>query len=125
MVTKSTDKEKKKPKSLADELKERMLSGDAPIKEKKTDISDIDVMKEIVEFRYKTFNLKQAKDKLMDRLSYLDNLTDFTFSILQPEGAIKTKEMPMNLQMEITAVIMEELKKKGVPEKAIVGEKTI
>ena len=33
--------------------------------------------------------------------------------------------MPMNLQMEITAVIMEELKKKGVPEKAIVGEKTI
>ena len=92
---------------------------------KKADISDIDVMKEIIEFRYKTFNLKQAKDKLMDRLSYLDNLTDFTFSILQLEEAIKTKEIPMNLQMEVTAVIMEELKKKGVPEKAIVGEKII
>lgn len=91
----------------------------------RADVSDIDIMKEIVEFRYKTFNLKQAKDKLIDRLSYLDNLTDFTFSILQLEGAIKTKEMPMNLQMEITAVIMEELKKKGVPEKAIVGGKTI
>ncbi len=92
---------------------------------KKADISDVDVMREIAEFRYKTFNPKQAKEKLMERLSYLDNLTDFTFSILQLEEAIKTREIPMNLQMEVTIIITEELKKKGVPEKVIFGEKTI
>lgn len=92
---------------------------------KTAETSDIDVMKKIVEFRYKTFNPNQAKNKLEERLSYLDNLTDFTFSILQLEGAIKTKEMIMYLQMEITTVIMEELKKKGVPDKAIFREKAI
>lgn len=65
----------------------------------------------------------RAKDNLLERLSYLDNLTDFTFSILQLEGAIKTKEMPMSMQMDVVAVIVEELKKKGVPESAILGEK--
>jgi hypothetical protein len=35
MVTKSIDKEKKKSKSLADELKERLLIEDASPKEKK------------------------------------------------------------------------------------------
>lgn len=73
--------------------------------------SEVDVMREMVEFRYKTFNPNQAKDGLLERLSYLDNLTDFTFSILQLEGAIKTKEMPIGMQMEVTSVIMEELKK--------------
>lgn len=86
---------------------------------------DVDVIREIIEFRYMTFNPNQAKGNLLERLSYLDNLTDFTFSILQLEGAIKTKEMPMSMQMEVTSVIMEELKKKGVPKKAIVGEKVI
>lgn len=87
--------------------------------------SNVNVMREIVEFRYKTFNPNQAKNGLLGRLSYLDNLTDFTFSILQLEGAIKTKEMPMGMQMEVISIIMEELKKKGVSEKAIVGEKVI
>ena len=66
MVTKSTDKEKKKPKSLADELKERMLSGDAPIKEKKTDISDKEkqeisnkISKKDVEEEKKSINAKE------------------------------------------------------------------
>jgi hypothetical protein len=92
---------------------------------KTAETSDIDVIREIVEFRYKILNPNQARDKLKERLSYLDNLTDLTFSILQLEGAIKTEEMTMNLQMEVTTIIMEELKKKGVPEKAIIGKKTI
>jgi len=84
-----------------------------------------DIMREITEYRYKTFNPNQAKSGLLNRLSYLDNLTDFTFSILQLEGAIKTGEMPMGMQMEITSVIMEELKKKGIPSEVIMGEKVI
>jgi len=82
-------------------------------------------MRELVEFRYKIVNLNHAKDKLLERLSYLDNLTDFTFSILQLENAIKTKEMPMDMQMEVIAGIMEELKNKGVPDEAIIGKKVI
>lgn len=85
--------------------------------------TDVDVMREIIEFRYKTFNPNQAKSNLLERLSYLDNLTDFTFSILQLEGAIKTKEMPMDMQMEVTSVIMKELKNKGVSDEAIIGKK--
>jgi len=92
---------------------------------KNSEKSCVDIMREIVEFRYKIFNLNQAKDKLLERLSYLDNLTDFTFSILQLENAIKTKEMSMDMQMEVTTVIMEELKNKGVPDEAIIGKKTI
>jgi len=92
---------------------------------KTVDTADIEVMKKIVEFRYKIFNPNEAKNKLAERLSYLDNLTDLTFSILQLEGAIKTKEMPMHLQMQVTTVIMEELKKKGIPESAILGKKII
>ena len=80
-------------------------------------------MREIVEFRYKIFNLNHAKEALEDRLSYLDNLTDFTFSILQLEGAIKTTEMPLHLQMTVGTVIMGELRKKGVPGSAITGPK--
>lgn len=92
---------------------------------KDSEKSCVDIMREIIEFRYKIFNLNQAKGKLLERLSYLDNLTDFTFSILQLENAIKTKEMPMDMQMEVTTIIMEELKNKGVPDEAIVGKKTI
>ena len=92
---------------------------------KKEGVSDIETMRAIVEFRYKIFNPNKAKDNLKERLLYLDNLTDLTFSILQLEGAIKTKEMPMHLQMEVTTVIMEELRKKGISEKSIVGEKNI
>jgi hypothetical protein len=91
----------------------------------KSDRSRIDVMREMIEFRYKILDVNNAKQELIERMSYLDNLTDFTFSILQLEGAIITKEMPMGLQLEVTTVIMEELRKKGVPEIAIVGEKTI
>lgn len=92
---------------------------------KKSNISDVEVMKEMVEFRYKLMKWNEVKKKLLERLSYLDNLTDLTFSILQLEGAIKTKEMPMYLQTQVMAVIMQELEKKGVPKKAIVGKKTI
>ena len=84
-----------------------------------------DVMNEMIKIRYSVFNPNGAKESMLERMSYLDNLTDFTFSILQLEGAIKTKVMDMGMQMGVTAIIMEELKKKGVPEKAIVGEKTI
>lgn len=84
--------------------------------------SDAEVFKELVDFRYKIFNLNQAKDKLTGRLSYLNNLTDLTFSILQLEGAIKTQGMSMYLQMEIISVIMEELEKKGISSKLIRGE---
>ena len=92
---------------------------------KKPEKSVVDIMREIVEFRYNTFNPNKAKSGLLERLSYLDNLTDFTFSILQLEGAINTKEMPLHMQMEITSIIMGELKKKGVLEKVIVSEKII
>ena len=91
----------------------------------KDSMSIVDTMREIVEFRYKIFNPNKAKNKLKERLSYLDNLTDFTFSILQLEGAIKTKEMPIHLQMEITNVIMEELRKRGMSDKLIIGEKNL
>lgn len=92
---------------------------------KTNDADDKEVYRKIVNFRYQIINLKQAKDKLLERLNYIDNLTDFTFSILQLEGAIKTSEMPLYLQMEITTVIMEELKKKNIPEKTILGENKI
>lgn len=82
-------------------------------------------MREMVEFRYKIIKDDVAKAQLLDRLSHLDNLTELTFSILQLEGAIKTNEMPMHMQMQATSVIMRELSRKGVPQKAIVGEKTI
>ena len=92
---------------------------------KKPNLTDVDVMKEMVDFRYKWIKDDQVKSKLLERLLYIDNLTDFTFSILQLEGALNTSEMPMHLQMQATAVIMEELEKKGVPKKVIMGEKII
>lgn len=80
-----------------------------------------EILTEITNIRYSVVNLNEAKDKLLDRLDYINNLTDFTFSILQLEGAIKTKEMTMHMQMEITTVIMEELQKLKIPEKLIIG----
>lgn len=88
---------------------------------KKPNLTNVEVMKEMVEFRYKIIKDDQIKNKLIERLAYLDNLTDFTFSILQLEGVLKTTEMPMHLQMQATAVIIGELKKKGVPEDTIIG----
>ncbi|PIR38211.1 MAG: hypothetical protein COV34_01180 [Candidatus Zambryskibacteria bacterium CG10_big_fil_rev_8_21_14_0_10_42_12] len=84
-----------------------------------------DVMNEMLKIRYATFNPNGAKEVMNERISYLDNLTDFTFSILQTEGAIKTKEMGMSMQMSVISIIMEELKKKGVPSKAIINPETI
>ena len=89
---------------------------------KNDSVADKEVFRKIVDFRYQTFNLNQAKDKMLERIKYIDNLTDFTFSILQLEGAIKTKDMPMDTQMEVTKVIMEELKKKSIPDNVILGE---
>lgn len=91
------------------------------IRLKEPNLSNKEVMNKIVDFRYKTFNANDAKKPLVERLSNLDNLTDFTFSILQLEGAINTKEMPMELQMEAIQVIREELEKKSVPQSASVG----
>ncbi len=87
--------------------------------------STVDVMNEIIAMRYKVFNPNGAKEAMIARMSYLDNLTDFTFSILQLEGAIKTKAMDMTMQMEVTRTIMQELRKKGVPPKAIMNPETI
>lgn len=84
-----------------------------------------EIMEEMLRIRYAVFNPNGAKETMHERMSYLDNLTDFTFSILQTEGAIKTKEMDMGMQMSVTSVIMEELKKKGVPSRAIVNPETI
>jgi len=79
-----------------------------------------DIMSEILIVRYKVYNPNGAREVMKERMSYLDNLSDFTFSILQTEGAIKTKEMDTNTTLLIGIVIREELKNKGVPEKAIV-----
>ena len=84
-----------------------------------------DVMSEMLAIRYSVFNPNGAKELMRERMSYLDNLSDFTFSILQTEGAIKTKEMDISTTMLVGIVIREELKKKGVPEKAIVDWDTI
>ncbi len=84
-----------------------------------------DVMREMISIRYSVFNPNGAKEPMLERTSYLDNLTDFTFSILQLEGAIKTKVMNMSMQMSVMTIIMEELKKKGVPPIAIVNPNTI
>ena len=84
-----------------------------------------EVMFEMLKIRYNLFNPNGAKDMMLERMSYLDNLTDFTFSILQTEGAIKTKVMDVAMQMQVTAIIMEELKKKGVPSKVIANYDTI
>jgi hypothetical protein len=73
-------------------------------------------MRDMVKIRYKIFRDEKIKEELLRRLSYLDNLTDFTFSILQ-----LAKSLPEHLQFAITQVIMEKLYKNGVPEKAIVG----
>lgn len=84
----------------------------------------IEILKKIIEFRYK-FGPQKDKQQMLERMSYLDNLTDVTFSMLQIEGAIKTKGMPLYLQMAITSTIMKELEKKNVPSTMIVGENTI
>ena len=84
-----------------------------------------DTMFEMLKIRYRVFNPNGAKNVMIERMSYLDNLTDFTFSILQTEGAIKTKAMDMNMQMQVGIVIMEELKKKGIPSEAIANYETI
>lgn len=89
---------------------------------KEKGIADADVMKEMTNIRYAVFKDDSTKNKLLERLSYLDNLTDFTFSILQLEGAMKTSEMPMHLQMQAGATIMQELEKRGVPRALIVGK---
>lgn len=78
--------------------------------------SDVEVMRDMVEIRYKFFKDEKIKKELLRRLTYLDNLTDFTFSILQLE-----KSLPEHLQIAITQVIIKELHKKGVSEKAIIG----
>ncbi len=90
---------------------------------KKPNISDVEIMRQMVELRYKIIKDDEIKAKLLQRLPYLDNLTDFTFSILQLEGVLKTVEM--HLQMQAIAIIIQELKKRGVPEKTIIGEKMI
>ncbi|MEK7510965.1 MAG: hypothetical protein AAB582_01910 [Patescibacteria group bacterium] len=88
----------------------------------KKGVTDVDVMKEMINIRYAVFKDNSTKNKLLERLSYLDNLTDFTFSILQLEGAMKTGEMPTHLQMQAGATIMQELEKKGIPHTLIVGK---
>ena len=82
-------------------------------------------MLEMLQIRYSVFNPNGAKEAMAERMSYLDNLSDFTFSILQTEGAIKTSKMDLATSMQIGVVIREELKRKGVPDKAIVDWDTI
>lgn len=85
----------------------------------KEGMSDRDVFVQMIEFRYQILKFQDSKTELLKRTEYLTNLADLTFSILQVEGAIKTSHMPMDLQMEVLSVIMEELKKIGVPDKII------
>lgn len=86
---------------------------------KKDGMSDKDVFVQMIEFRYQVLRFQENKDELLKRTTYLINLADLTFSILQIEGAIKTAHMPMDLQKEVLAVIMEELKKTGVSNEII------
>ena len=90
----------------------------------KEGFTDNEIFHELVTFRYKVFKMQGVEEKLRQRLSYITNLSDLTFSILQLEGALKTKNMPMDMQMEALSVIMEELKKAGVPNEIITKTNT-
>lgn len=90
---------------------------------KDEELADQEVLRELIEFRYETYNLNSAKEELLKNLGEIDNLIDFTLAILIFEDAINESELTHGLSSEINEVIAEELKKKGLSEEEI-GEGT-
>lgn len=79
-----------------------------------------DIFKSIVQSRFRILKNKTEEHEMIKRCEYLTNLTDLTFSILQVEGVVRP-ETPLHRQFEITGVIMQELRKKGIPKELING----
>lgn len=77
-----------------------------------------EIFEQIIKLRFKLLKNDQEENELLKRVQYLENLTDLTFSILQIEGTI-TPKTPLHKQIEITAIIMDELRKKGLKEDII------
>ena len=86
---------------------------------KDNSITDKEVFIKIIESRYQIFKYQTLKEELLKRTEYLTNLTDLTCSILQIEGALKTKKLNTSLLLEVVQVVGEELRKVGVPDAVV------